>query len=171
MKAVCLTTVRFNMVADILRQASNVDNPADPTEFGHWEDSQDPLTGDIIRIWVVDNPNTPEVETTYETLRCMARGIISKGASALGNTQEWSEIYRDTELINLSFPSNKILTKRDRVLNIRNQWGQILWKEEETGVQGVYKATVFEVLGVTPIVGPFGEHIENYAMLERAEVQ
>jgi hypothetical protein len=69
------------------------------------------------------------------------------------------------------FPAGYRITKRDRVTNIRNARGQIIWKEEEMENEGVYKSTTFDVLGVTPVLDPFGNHIENYALLERAEVQ
>lgn len=175
MKPVCLTATRFNMKADVLRQSSDVNNPDDPEDFGHWEESQDPLTGDIIRVWVPDvpdDPETPEDETQYYTVDCMVRGIIEGGVRAAGTTEDWSDIYESIELIRMYFPANKIITKRDRVFNVRNRKGQILWKEEEYGATaGTYKSTVFEVLGVTPVIDPFGNHVENYALLERAEVQ
>lgn len=181
MKAQCLTGARFNLIADVLRQSGDATDSSDPTDFGHWEDNQDPLTGDIIRVWVPevsDDPSTPDIdETQYYQIPCVVRGIIEGGVRAAGTTEDWSEIYKNVELARMFFPSNRILTKRDRVLNIRNKKGQVLWKEEELGDSTinddvvVYKSTVFEVLGVTPVIGPFGEHIENYALLERAEVQ
>jgi hypothetical protein len=172
MRPQCLMSARFNLTADILKQSMDAP-PNDPTQYGRWVEQQDPLTGDIIRIWVPfvpDNPNTPQDETVYESLPCIAKGIVEGGARNWGS-EEWSEMYRNTELVNMYFPSSHTLTKRDRVLNIRNQKGQVLWKEEETGKDGVYKATVFEVLGVTPITDMFGNHIENFALLSRAEVQ
>ena len=165
------------MKADILRQQADVTNPVDPEDYGHWEESQDPLTGDIIRIWVPDvltpdDPSTPTTdETVYDFTPCLVRGIIEGGVRAAGTTEEWADIYTSVELVRMWFPANKIITKRDRVFNIRNNQNQILWREEETGSAGIYKPTVFEVLGVTPVIDPYGNHVENYALLERAEIQ
>jgi hypothetical protein len=60
------------------------------------------------------------------------------------------------------------LSKRDRITNVSNAKGEIIWKEEE--IQGA-PATVFIVMGVTPVVDPFGNHIENTALIQRAQVQ
>ncbi len=178
MKPVCIVATRFNMKADILRQSSVDDTDvSDPEDYGHWEESQDPLTGDIIRVWVPDeitpdDPTTPEFDPVYDYTDCLVRGIIEGGVRAAGNTEDWADLYTSTEIVRMWFPANKIITKRDRVFNIRNAKNQILWKEEEIGAEaGIYRATIFEVLGVTPVIDPFGNHIENYALLERAEVQ
>jgi hypothetical protein len=166
------------MRADVLK-IKDYTNVNDPTEFGTWVESQDPITGDIVRVWepeVSDNPFTPTVdETEYYTIPCLARGIIEGGVRAAGTTEDWADIYSSIELVRLFFPAGYILTRRDRVINIRSQNGQIIWKEEDYGESspgsGIYQATVFDVLGVTPVIDPFGTHIENYALLERAEVQ
>lgn len=171
----CVTAIRFNLTADIMHQASVTDQPGDPTEYGEWVESQDPLTGDIVRVWVPatpDDPSTPDVnEMTYDKTKCLVRGIIVGGVRAAGTIENWDDIYKNTEMVNMWFPATKIITQRDRIFNIRNSKGQVMWKEEETGVGGVFKSTVFDVLGVTPILDPFGNHIENYALLEKAEVQ
>lgn len=178
MKPICITSTRFNMKADILRQSTvDLDDVINPEDYGHWEESQDPLTGDIIRVWVPDeiipdDPSTPEIETVYDFTDCLVRGIIEGGVRAAGTTEDWGDIYSSVELVRMWFPAKKIITKRDKVFNIRNSKNEILWKEEEMGASaGVYRATMFEVLGVTPVIDPFGNHIENYALLERSEVQ
>lgn len=169
----CLTSVRFNMKADILRQSSGTSTPS---ADGHWEDRQDPITGEIIRVWVPvgDDPTTPDNEGVLAgTFPCMARGIIDGGIRVAGTTERWGETYVDIDYCRIEFPARVLLTKRDRVTNIRNRQGQILWLEEELGPDGAgsFRATVFEVLGVTPVIDPFGNHTSNVAMLERAEVQ
>jgi hypothetical protein len=103
----------------------------------------------------------------------MARGIIDGGIRVAGTTERWGETYVDIDYCRIEFPARVLVTKRDRITNIRNRKGQILWLEEELGPdgEGKFRATVFEVLGVTPVVDPFGNHTSNVAMLERAEVQ
>lgn len=169
----CITSARFNMKADILRQSSG---ESTPTADGHWEDSQDPITGEIIRVWVPvgDDPGTPDNEgVNASTFACMARGIIDGGIRVAGTTERWGETYVDIDYCRIEFPSRIVITKRDRITNIRNRQGHILWLEEELGAdsEGVYKATVFNVLGVTPVVDPFGRHTSNVALLERANIQ
>lgn len=170
---VCLTSARFNMKADILRQSSG---SSTPTEQGHWEDQQDPITGEIIRVWVPigDDPETPEDESgSVDSFPCMARGIIDGGIRVAGTTERWGETYVDIDYCRIEFPARIVLSKRDRVTNIRNRQGQFLWVEEELGPdnEGKFRSTVFNVLGVTPVIDPFGKHTSNVAMLERAEVQ
>jgi hypothetical protein len=178
MRPVCVTSARFNMRADILRLATNPNPSDDPEDYGEWVEYQDPITGDITRVWVPsqdDNPDTPDVDESFtaESIPCIVRGIVEGGVRAAGTTEEWGEIYQSIELVRMHFPANVVLSKRDRIVNIRTARGQVIWKEEEAGAdtQGVYKATVFEVLGVTPILDPFGNHVESYALLERAEIQ
>lgn len=169
----CITSVRFNMKADILRQSNGVSTP---TTNGHWEDNQDLISGEIIRQWVPvgDDPLTvPDEGSLLATFPCMARGIVGTGLRGDGTSESWGDIYLDTDYCRIEFPSSTILTKRDRVTNIRNRRGQILWLEEEISPneQGVFKSTVFDVKGVTPVIDPFGNHTSNVAMLERASVQ
>lgn len=174
MKPVCLTSIRFNLLADVLRPGNAED--VDPDQYGEYVQSQDPITGDIIYIWVPaddipDDPNTPNNEASHSTIPCMVRGIIEGGVRAAGTTEHWSEIYKSIELVRMFFPANYRLTKRDRVMNIRNSKGQVIWKEEEMEGAGIFKSTTFDVLGVTPVLDPFGNHVENYALLERSEIQ
>lgn len=169
----CLTSVRFNMKADILRQSNG---ESTPTADGHWEDRQDPISLEIIRQWIPvgDNPATPTNEGTLaSTFACLARGIVGTGLRGDGTGEQWGDLYIDIDYCRIEFPARVLLTKRDRVTNIRNRNGKILWLEEEVGpdIQGVFKSTVFDVKGVTPIIDPFGNHTSNVAMLERASVQ
>jgi len=43
----------------------------------------------------------------------------------------------------------------------------VIWKEEEHNG----KPTIFQVMGVTPMLIPSDYHIANHALLARAEVQ
>ena len=169
---VCLTSARFNMKADILRQTNGTTTPS---ADGNWTDNQDPITGEIIRVWVPvgDDPTTGTNEgVNAGTFACQARGIIDGGIRVAGTTERWGQTYVDIDYCRIEYPASVILTKRDRVTNIRNRQGQILWVEEELGfTNNAFKATVFNVLGVTPVIDPFGKHTSNVAMLERAEVQ
>lgn len=166
---VCLTSARFNMKADILRQDRTVPNPPDPE--GEWVYKQDPDSGEILRSWQsgsqVDNPNTTTDEG-LESFRCEARGIIDGGIRVAGTTERFNAVYENIDYVRISFPASVKISKRDRITNIRDGKGNVIWKEEEYPTS---PPSVFNVMGVTPIVDPFGRHIESQALLERAQVQ
>jgi hypothetical protein len=165
---ICLTSARFNMKADILRQNITTPNPPDPE--GEWTYKQDE-SGEIIRVWQPgsDNPDTVENEAAgLESFRCEARGIIDGGIRVAGTTERFTEIYENVDYVKISFPASVRISKRDRITNIRDPKGNIIWKEEE---QPSAPPTVFNVMGVTPVIDPFGRHIESQALLERAERQ
>lgn len=165
---VCLTSARFNMKADILR--STTESETTPGS-GDWVLQHDPDSNEIIRVWVpADNPDTPTDESlgTQVTFRCEARGIIDGGIRVAGTTERFGSGYQGVDYVRISFPASVFMERRDRVTNIRDKHGKVLWKEEERTDQA---ATVFNVVGVTPVIDPFGTHIENVALLERSEVQ
>lgn len=168
---ICLTGARFNMKADIMRQFNTEPvNPAEPT--GEWTIKQNPESGEIERVWqsrtTTDNPATGDVDEGLESFNCEARGIIDGGIRVAGTTERFSDLYENVDFVKITFPAHVRLTKRDRVTNIRDKHGNIIWKEEE---QPSSPPTVFNVMGVTPIIEPFGLHRSSFAMLERAEIQ
>ena len=90
---VCLTSARFNMKADILRQGeATVDNPdTTDNEGGHWIIKHDPESNEIIRVWqpkTQDDPSTPDTNegAQLESFRCLARCIIDGGIRVAGTT-------------------------------------------------------------------------------------
>lgn len=166
---VCLTSARFNMKADILR-ASDYVEPTTPEENGHWENQQDPDSGEIIRVWVPgtdDDPATPTYEG-LQSFKCLARGIVDGGIRVAGTTERFSDLYEAVDYVRIWFPPKTKITRRDRVTNIRGPKGDILWVEEERADRA---PTIFSVVGVTPIIDPFGKHVESIALLERVETQ
>lgn len=167
----CLTGARFNMEASVLHQ--EVDNPATIIdESGSWVNRQDPDSGEIIRVWLPatpDDPDTPLVdETTFETFPCIARGIIDGGIRVAGTTERFDEMYEGVDFVRIQFPASVKLSRRDRVTNIRGSNGEIIWREYD---QPDAPPTVFNVNGATPIIDPFGNHMEYMVLLERAEIQ
>lgn len=170
---ICLTSARFNMKADVLRQGAEVsDDPAtDEIEEGRWVSAQDPDSGEIIRVWQ-KNPEkdpTPDPDAkALESFKCIARGIVDGGIRVAGTTERFGEMYSNIDYIKITFPAHVKISKRDRITNVRDAAGNIIWREEE--VKGS-PPTVFNVNGVTPILDPFGRHIESFALCERAERQ
>lgn len=166
---VCLTSARFNMKADILRQGQ--ENTATP-ETGDWITTQDTDSGELIRVWqpnTQDDPNTPQNEAAVlDTFRCLARGIVDGGIRVAGTTERFSELYDAVDYVRIWFPANTKISRRDRITNIRDPRGNILWREEERSDNA---PTIFNVVGVTPVIDPFGKHVESVALLERVETQ
>jgi hypothetical protein len=166
------------MTAVILKPGGPSDNnDTTGSENGHYEYQQDPDSGAIIEIWVPDTDPVIDIVPDYgdpgfitgRRFNCIARGFSDGGIRVAGSTEHFSSRgYIDTiDYVNLKFPADVILTRRDRVTDIRNRDNVLLWKEEEFSD----KATVFEVNGVTPVMDPWGKHVENSALLMRAEVQ
>jgi len=118
------------------------------------EKRQDPETGSIERVWML-----------VETIDVMARGLGNLRGKDFGTTDKWRDIYRKEDYLRI-----KTMYKIDdtmRVTNVRGSDGEIIWLEEGASED----PTIFDVIGVTPVVEPFGTQIEYDVFLDRAEVQ
>lgn len=156
-------SARFNMTCSVISQ-TNFDNPpvagAPPL--------QDPDTGEFVRVWTKDtDPNTALDQK--KTFKCIARGVTSAGASGQGNTEFFNAdgTIKTVEFIRIQFSADVSLSRRDRITDITNRKGVVVWREEENGGA----PTVFNILGITPVLDPWGNHIEYSASCQRAEVQ
>ena len=161
----CLVSAKYNMTATMLSQGVVSTDPG----AGEFVTRQDPDTGEIIRVWQeVDADDVTSGMQAY-TFNCTARGIITGGIRAVGTIEEFNNNgeYVKSDYIKMSFGIDVPLNDRSKVTNIAGPRGNIIWKEEES--DGL--PTIFNVLGVTPVIDPFGEHIENSALLQRAAVQ
>lgn len=167
---VCLTSARFNMWADILHQGSEGAEFEVTDTAGEWVLQQDPESFEIVRKWQPNpsapgaDPDTPELTS----FRCLARGIIDGGIRVAGTTERFSEIYENVDYVRMWLPGNIRISRRDRITNIRDVRGNIIWVEEE---EPSSPPTIFNVVGVTPIVDPFGRLIEYQTLLERVQIQ
>lgn len=183
----CLTAGRMTMNATLLHRDTKVGStiglPAadiDLDDYGTWIDSQDPLTGEIVKKWqpfvtTPDNPATPDVnETVIRTIPCIARGIVDGGIRVAGTTERFGDMYENIDYVKMWIPSNVRVSKRDRVTNIMDPRGKILWRDEEFAdpldPNDYGRATVFNVNGVTPLLDAFNRHTESFVLLERATV-
>lgn len=161
----CLGSARFNMLVDVLKPEGA---PETLTGAGHWVNRQDPDSGAILRLWVAEDPDTLQVEGGLIAVPCLFRGVIDGGIRVAGTTERFSEVYENVDWAKITFPAHINITKRDRITNVRDRNGNIIWREEE--IEG-NPPTIFEVRGITPVINPFGRHVENTGLLERAEVQ
>ena len=168
----CLTGARFSMMATLLHQGDDNGPTPDPDGYGNWVMQQDPLTGEIVRVWVpiADDTNTPQNETvTIGEIACEARGIVDGGIRVAGTTERFGDTYENIDFVKLWVPKGIVVTKRDRITNIRDRDGHIAWLDEES-IANPAKSTVFNVNGVTPLFNAFNQLTEWFILLERAEV-
>lgn len=177
----CVTSAKYNMRALILPQtAGSYTPPAEDGEEGHWETVQNPITGQIERVWVDapvdDNPDTPGDEslTGARYISCQANAIITGGLNSQGTTERWTSKgeYQNVDFVEMRVSANTLIRRRDRVTNITGPNGDILWIEEDHPADdGTLPPTVFQVRGVAPSLDIFNRPIEQFILLERAENQ
>ncbi len=167
----CFTSAKYDCTAVVLKPGGSPET----TGSGHWEEVEDPVTGSIERIWVQDvDPTTPGEQRLV--IDCVARGFINTGIRILGTEQDVGMLYKKIDLVRLQFPASVHLTDKDRVTEIRSKHtGALIWREEEMEqlADGAWIEipTKFNVKGVTPVMSPMIGHTENFAILERSEVQ
>lgn len=185
------TDAKYDQTAKLLRQGYDPSmavteadeiliNPEDAEAKGQFVIEQHPVTGEYIRRWKpaeVDIPGdidgdfgAQSLGTQPFTFKCQARSIITGGLNSQGTTQRWtsSGLYENVDYVELQVPRDVIVTKRDRITNITNSRGEIVWREEE---HGTFEPTVFTVRGVAPSLDPFGSLMEWFILLERSEIQ
>lgn len=176
----CLTGARFTMSATLLHQNDPyAPGGIDVEDYGTWVESQDPLTGEIVRVWkpYEDTPDTPDVDesVTFGNINCIARGIVDGGIRVAGTTERFGDTYENIDYVKMWVPPHVRISKRDRVTNIRDATGHIRWVDEEfidpreVSNPELY-ATVFNVNGVTPLFNAFNQATEQFVLLERASI-
>lgn len=183
----CLTAGRMTMTATLLHQTNqsgSVVGDIDLDSYGTWHNSQDPLTGEIVRVWEpITNPwpgqdgipgNADDIEVS-PVIQCIARGIVDGGIRVAGTTERFGDSYENIDYVKMWVPAGVRISKRDRVTNIRDPRGNIQWRDEEfadpTNPTDVARATVFDVNGVTPLFNAFNRHTESFVLLQRASVR
>lgn len=171
-----LTGTRFSMRATLLHQGEYAPDPIDVGEYGEYVNSQDPVTGEIIKVWEPfppDNPSTPENEVIINSIPCIARGIVDGGIRVAGTTERFGDTYENIDFVKIWVPPHVEISKRDRVTNIMTPDGRIRWTDEEFDDPSDLtppKATLFNVNGVTPTFDAYNKIVEKFVLLERAEV-
>lgn len=161
----CLATAKMTMLVDIIKPS----NAPESTLSGDWEIVQDPESGEVTRTWVDDDPDTlTEEGHIIKNVPCIARAVLGSGLNNVGNTERFDEIYKNIEWVKMQVPPGYSITKRDRMTRIRDQKGNVIWTNEE---ENDSPPTVFNVMGVTPIPGAFGDVVEYMVLLKRADVQ
>lgn len=119
-------------------------------------DTQDENTGEIKKEW-----------SYYKTINCSAKGVIKNSAHrGNGDVQTIGNRYLNEQLIEVR--SLDKLTIREKVTNIVNAQNVPIWTELDSPTN---TATVFEVIGTTPLTDPFGNIIAYNSIMKRSENQ
>jgi hypothetical protein len=120
------------------------------------EDYQDPDTGAIKKSWIYS-----------DSIPCFAKGIISNSSSARGgDNQTMAAKYVDKQTLEIRTMSR--LTYRQKVTNIRDSQGNVIWFELNYPND---TPTVFEITSSTPITDPFGNLMAYNSIAKRSESQ
>jgi hypothetical protein len=119
-------------------------------------EAQDVNTGAIKREW-----------SYYKTVNCHVKGIISNSATARsGDRQVFNNKYINEQLIQVRTVER--LSGREKATNIKDSAGAIIWTELDYPTE---TPTVFEVIGTTPMMDPFGRVIGYSSNMKRSENQ
>jgi hypothetical protein len=119
-------------------------------------DTQDENTGSIKKEWIFTR-----------TVQCSAKGIVSNSASSRsGDKQVLSNKYSNEQKLEIRTPEQ--ITYREKVTNIRDMNGNVIWKEINYPNN---TPTVFEIIGSTPITDPFGNVLAYNSVAKRSENQ
>ncbi len=119
-------------------------------------EAQDSDTGAIIREW-----------SYYKTVPCHVKGVISNSATTRSSDKQlFSNKYINDQVVQVRTIDK--LTIREKVTNIRDSQGNIIWTEINYPSE---TPTVFEVMGTTPVTDPFGRVIGYNSAMKRSENQ
>lgn len=139
----CLLSARYTMEADLFEQYTTRDE-----------------SGQVRRRW--------RRSTRFPTIDLIARPIMGGGIRVVGSMERWEEEYLPIDWI--KFQTNVEMTKRYRVYNIRDKkTGKTLWIMNESGVSDANAPMWFDVVGVNPVIGPFGNLIERDVLAKKVE--
>lgn len=136
----CLTSSRYTMTFDLY--ALSV--------------TQDANSGAVERTWSIATVGG----TPQEGLSCSARNA---SPNAIGASSEvFSELYSSSDFISVTMSTDVAITKRHRITNIKDADGNFVWKDDNSSPM------MFDVQGIVPIIDPFGKHVENKVLAQKA---
>ena len=119
-------------------------------------DTQDINTGAIKREWSYSS-----------TIDCHVKSVIRNSTSVRGSDQQViNNKYKNEQTLQIRTVSK--LSLRQKITNIRNKNGKYLWTELDYPSD---TPTVFEIVGSTPIMDPFGNLLGYNSSAKRSENQ
>lgn len=125
---------------------------------------------DVYRQFDIQDENTGAIKKEWQydrTVPCSAKGVISNSsAMRSGDKQVMSNKYVNDQILQVR--TSEKLTLREKITNIRNADGNVVWEEYNFPTN---TPTVFEVMGITPMMDPLGGVVGYNATVKRSESQ
>lgn len=119
-------------------------------------DRQDSDTGEMKKEW-----------TFIQTLPCHAKGIISNSATTRSSDRQvFNNKYTNEQMLQIR--TIERLMPNYKITNIKDSTGMVIWKEVNYPTE---TPTVFEVVGITPMLDALGRVIGYSTNLKRSENQ
>lgn len=156
----CLSSIKYSMIATVLRVRDNGEVP-NLEQTGQWQTFYDEATGEEKQVWVEADTSTvkPGVQTEVACL------VTANYANRQDNDMTYSATkIIDTEYLTMKVPAKTHLYTTDRVTNILNNKAELIY-EDDRNPNGV--SAVYNVVGVSPVVDPFGRTVERVALLKK----
>jgi len=126
------------------------------------------MTMDVYRVQIAQT-GTGQVKRQWvyaETVPCLAKSIISSGVRTPSNDKTIDSRYVIEEIIKVMTLDK--LPRNAKVSNIKDLQGNVLWEEAEVLNS---PATIFNIVGSTPILDGFGQILEYENTLQRSDIQ
>jgi hypothetical protein len=125
---------------------------------------------DVYRQYEIQDTDTGAIKREWNyhrTVDCHAKGVISNSATTRSSDKQvFSNKYMNDQIIQVR--TSEKLTMREKVTNIRDASGNVIWAESNFPTE---TPTVFEVIGTTPVTDPFGTVIAYNSSMKRSENQ
>jgi hypothetical protein len=124
---------------------------------------------DLYRVQIDQDPNSGEIKRKWiytETLPCLAKSIISSGVRSPSNDKTVDSRYMVEEILKVMTLVK--LPRNSKISNIRDLNGLVLWEEAEISGN---PATIFDIVGSTPIIDGFGQILEYETTIQRSDIQ
>jgi hypothetical protein len=124
---------------------------------------------DLYRVQIDQDPNSGEIKRKWiytETLPCLAKSIISSGVRSPSNDKTVDSRYIVEEILKVMTLVK--LPRNSKISNIRDLNGLVLWEEAEISGN---PATIFDIVGSTPIIDGFGQILEYETTIQRSDIQ
>jgi len=126
------------------------------------------MTMDIYSDIVTQNADTNQLNKSWilelAKVPVYASSIKTDGTSNTESGKSFKNEYDENEMISVATQIH--LTKRHRFTNIRTSGGDLIWTEEKTG-----DPTMYEIVGINPVISPFGSVVEYDIKARRIKVQ
>jgi hypothetical protein len=124
---------------------------------------------DVYRVQTSQDANSGEIKRKWiytETLPCLAKSIISSGVRSPSNDKTVDSRYMVEEILKVMTLVK--LPRNAKITNVRDLNSQILWEEAEISGN---PATIFDIVGSTPIIDAFGQILEYETTIQRSDIQ